>query len=123
MPYRQLKPNQKFSKYQWVEMRVQKARSDSRVESYNPDPDSINPIPGPLPTANQWDARRRLVSPLQSSSMCELQRVRDEHAEPTLGFFKPATIRRLRIESDAPDWTPDQKQALQQTQMFDTESP
>ena len=123
MPYRQLKSNQKFSKYQWVEMRVQKARNDQRVESYNPDRDSINPIPGVLPTANQWEARKRLVSPLQSSSMCELQRVRDEHGEPTLGLFKPATIRRLRIEPDDPDWSADQRQALQQMQMFETEPP
>jgi hypothetical protein len=123
MPYRQLKPNQKFVKYQLVEMRVQKARSDSRVESYNPDRDSINPIPGVLPTANQWEARKQLIFPLKSSSMCELQRVRDEHGEPTLGLFKPAMIRRLRIEPDAPDWTPDEKQALQQMQMFETEPP
>src|SRR6266849_2624953 len=74
MPYRQLKPNQKFSKYQWVEMRVQKARGDSRVESYNPDRDSINPIPGVLLTDNQWETRKKLVFPLKSSSLCELQR-------------------------------------------------
>jgi hypothetical protein len=123
MPYRQLKYNQKFSKYQWVEMRVQKARSDSRVESYNPDRDSINPIPGVLPTDRQWEARKHLIFPLRSSSMCALQRIRDERGEPTLGLFKPTTIRRLRIETDEPDWTPDQKQALQQMHMFDAEPP
>jgi hypothetical protein len=122
MPYRQLKPNQKFSKYQWVEMRVQKARSDSRVESYNPDPDSIKPIPGTLPTDNQWETRKQLVSPLQSSSLCELQRIRDEQGEPTLGFFKPK-IERLIIEPDDLDWTADQKQALRQMQMFEAEPP
>ncbi|MFZ2060180.1 MAG: hypothetical protein WAU82_04155 [Candidatus Binatus sp.] len=118
-----MKYNQKFSKYQWVEMRVQKARSDSRVESYNPDRDSINAIPGVLPTDGQWEARKNLIFPLRSSSMCALQRIRDERGEPTLGLFKPTAIRRLRVEPDEPDWTPDQKQALQQMHMFDAEPP
>jgi len=123
MPYRQLKPNQKFRKYQWVEMRVQKARNDPRAESYNPDPESIKPIPGVLPTDSQWEARKKLIFPLKSSSMCELQRIRDEHGEPTLGIFKPTKIKRLKIEPDDADWTTDQKQALQQMQMFETEPP
>lgn len=123
MPYRQLKPNQKFSKYQCVEMRVQKARNDPRVESYNPDPESIKPIPGVLPTDSQWKARKKLIFPLKSSSMCELQRLRDEHGEPTLGLFKPTKIKRLKIDPDDADWTVEQKQALQQMHMFETEPP
>jgi len=123
MPYRQLKRNQKFKKYQWVEMRVQKARNDPRVESYNPDRESIKPISGVLPTASQWEARKKLIFPLKSSSLCELQRIRDERGEPTLGLFKPAKIKRLKIDADTADWTPDEKKALQQMHMFDTEPP
>ena len=119
MPYRHLKPRQKFSKYQWVEMRVQKARNDPRIESHNPDRDSIKPISDVLPTDNQWDARKKLVFPLKSGSLCELRHLRDQHGQPTLGLFKPRKIKRLRIEADDPDWTPEQKQVLQQFDLFD----
>jgi hypothetical protein len=123
MPYRHLKPNQKFSKYQWVEMRVQKARNDPRIESHNPDRDSVKPIPGILPTKDQWEARKRLAFPLKSASLCELKRVRDQHDHPTLGIFKPGRIKRLLIEPDELDWTTAHKAALQQLSLFDTEPP
>jgi len=120
MPYRLLRPEQKFSKYQWVEMRVQKARNDRRIESYNPDQDSIKPVSEVLPTDNQWEARKAIVFPLKSASLCELRRLRDKDECPTLGLFKPARIKRLKIEPDDSDWTPDQRQALQQFSLFDT---
>ncbi len=121
MPYRHLKEDQKFSKYQWIEARVQKARSDTRVESYNPDRDSIRPVSEVLSSDHEWRARKQYVFPLKSRSLCELKRLRDANGEPTLGLFKPAKIKRLKIESDAPDWTPQQKQVLQQLHLFDTE--
>lgn len=121
MPYRDLKPTQKFSKYQWIEARVQKAKNDPRVESFNPDRDSIKPVSEVLPTDHEWRARKKLVFPLKSDSLCALQRQRDEYDEPTLGIFKPAMIERLEIEADAPDWTAGEKATLQQRSLFDTE--
>jgi hypothetical protein len=121
MPYRDLKPRQKFSKYQWIETRVQKAKNDSRVESFNPDRDSIKPVSGVLSTDNEWQARKDLVFPLKAHCLCCLKRQRDEHAKPTLGIFKPATIERLEIDRDDADWTEEQKAILQQGSLFDTE--
>jgi hypothetical protein len=123
MPYRHLKPEQKFSKYQWVEMRVQKARSDTRIESHNPDRDSIKPVSASLSTKDQWAERKALIYPLKSPSLCELKRVRDRDEHPTLGFFKPQIINRLVIEQDDSDWTATQKTSLQQMDLFNTESP
>jgi hypothetical protein len=119
MPYRMLKDQQKFSKYQWIEVRIQKARNDARPESFNPDRDSINPLSDVLSSNNEWRERKRYVFPLKSNSLCELKRLRDANGEPTLGFFKPAKIKRLKIENDNPDWTPKQKQALKQSDLFD----
>jgi hypothetical protein len=123
MPYRLLKPHQKFHKYQWVEIRVHKARSDPRIESYNPDRDSIKPVSDVLPSDNEWEARKALIFPLKSLSLCELRRLRDQNGQPTLGLFKPAKIRRLIIEPDDPDWTEQQRQALQQLDLFNAEPP
>jgi hypothetical protein len=123
MPYRRLKPSQKFHKYQWVEMKAQRARNDSRVESFNPDQDSIKPLSEPLPTDREWEARKAIIFPLKSPSLCEIRRVRDRDEHPTLGLFKPSKIRGLIIEPDDPDWTDQQKQALGQFQLFDNAPP
>ncbi|MBF6570214.1 MAG: hypothetical protein IVW54_15190 [Candidatus Binataceae bacterium] len=120
MPYRLLRAEQKFSKYQWIEARVQKARNDTRLESFNPDRDSIKPLSGVLSTDKEWQARKDLVYPLKSPSLCQLMRRRDQDDEPTLGIFKPALIKRLIIEEDAErDWTADQKNILSQGDLFD----
>jgi hypothetical protein len=121
MPYRDLKPAQKFSKYQWIETRVQKAKNDSRVESFNPDRDSIKPVSGVLSTDNEWQARKDLIFPLKAHCLCCLKRQRDEHLEPTLGIFKPGKIERLEIDRDDAEWTEEQKAILRQGSLFDTE--
>jgi len=121
MPYRDLKPGQKFSKYQWIEARIQKAKNDPRPESFNPDRDSIRPISGVLSTENEWQARKDLVFPLRAHCLCCLKQERDQRGAPTLGLFKPAKIRRLLIEKDEPDWTEDQNAILRQGSLFETE--
>jgi hypothetical protein len=121
MPYRDLKPEQKFSKYQWIEARVQKAKNDPRAESFNPDRDSIIPVSDTLSRDHEWSARKELVFPLKSESLCALKRQRDEHGEPTLGIFKPAMIERLQIDSESAEWTAEENAILRQRSLFETE--
>jgi hypothetical protein len=121
MPYRDLKPEQKFSKYQWIEVDIQKAKNDPRSESFNPKRESIKPVPGILATDHEWQARKDLVFPLKAHCLCCLKKQRSERGEPTLGIFKPAKIERLEIEPDDADWTGEQKAILQQRSLFETE--
>jgi hypothetical protein len=114
--YRQLELEQKFHKYDWVNVRVAKA-SDPRPESYNVDLDSIKIESAVKPSGN-WQARKEIVLPLDAPSLCSLKRERDEHKHPTLGIFKPREIRRFVIESDEEDWTPEEKQKLRQPNLF-----
>jgi hypothetical protein len=109
--------DKRFRKYQWIKLRVSKA-SDPRPESYYPDLDSIEIVTEPLPTANFWQARKEYVTRLESPSLCALQAQRNARKEPTLGFFKPGKIVRLKIEADARDWTDLQKARLRQAPLF-----
>jgi hypothetical protein len=117
VPYRFLAPDQRFRKYQWVNVAVEKA-SDSRPESYKLTPDGIRIESDPLPTDGDWVARKRVVYPLKKHCLCCLKAERDSQGYPTLGFFRPKTIKRLVIEPDSPEWTNDQLAILRQQNLF-----
>lgn len=120
MPYRFLKPNQQFSKYQWIEAKVTKAAGDGRPESYHIDRDSIKIISEVLPTARGWLKRKEAVFPLKRHCLCCIKKEWEEKQSPTLGIFKPKSIDQLEIEpEDEPTWTKEQLQKLQQRDFFD----
>ena len=87
VPYRRLKSSQRFHKYQWIDIEVEKS-SDARPESFRISRQDTISITSPvLSTADGWQARKNIVAPLMSPSMCDLRRQRDEHQHPTLGIF------------------------------------
>ncbi len=119
VPWRLLAEDQRFRKYQWVEVDVTKATSDPRPESHHLKQDGIRILSKPLPSTKNWRARKEVVFPLRSPSLCFLIRHRDTHQCPTLGLFRPAEIRRLRIiQEKDPDWTEAQRLLLSQSHLF-----
>jgi len=118
VPWRLLTKDKRFRKYQWVEITVTKA-SDPRPESYKIKGDSIKILSDPLPTDHDWKARKEHVLPLCSTSLCALQKERDEKGHPTLGVFRPQKINKLIIKPESPNWTPGQLAALRQKHLFE----
>jgi hypothetical protein len=114
IPYRLIANRRRFKKWQWIEVETLKASNDSRPESFKVNQDSI--VPGnPVGTNDGWQERCSLMEPLKRSSLCRIQRERDEHGAPTLGFFKPFNIKRLIIEeAEQAEWTENQLAALKQ---------
>lgn len=117
VPYRFLADDQRFRKYQWVDVTVSKAR-DPRPESYKLKQDGIKIISEPLSSANAWRTRKDAVFPLRSHCLCCLVRQRDQHGFPTLGFFRPASISRLTATPEGPNWTDAQLATLRQGHLF-----
>jgi hypothetical protein len=122
IPYRRMAPEKQFKKYQWIDLDVTKARGDTRPESYTPDLDSIQ-IVGQVSTKRKWQERKELLDPIRAHCLCCLERQRKENSYPTLGFFRPAEIKRLAIQPDDPEWSPQQLARLRQTSLFDREPP
>jgi hypothetical protein len=61
LPFRLLDDDQKYKKYQWVELALEKKPADPRPESYRPiDRDNIK-ILSFLDTKNEWEERRKVV--------------------------------------------------------------
>lgn len=117
IPFRFMGGDKQFSKYQWIEVSAKKS-SEPRKESYEIDIDTLDIVSAPLPTRDAWEARKEIVFPLLSQSLCYLQRTRKQTMD-TLGIFKPKTIHKFIIERDTPDWTPDEYKKLLQYSIYD----
>ncbi len=123
VPYRSLPASQRFKKFQWIEADLKKARSDARPESHNIDIASIK-LGELVSPAKGWARRKSLLRPLMRPSMCAIRKERDENGHPTLGLFRPKTIKRLVIEPCDGEWTTNQKAILSQTSFgFDAAAP
>ena len=94
VPYRLLGSDQKFHKYQWLEMDVEKA-PDKRPESYKLKYNGIRILSDPLSTDNKWQARKDVVLRAKAHCLCCLQEERDRKFHPTLGLVRPKRIKRL----------------------------
>jgi len=92
----------RFSKWQWITTDLVKATSDPRPESYKLNSETIR-AEEKLGTEDGWRVRKDIIRPLVRSSMCKIKREQDANGHPTLGVFRPARIKRLVLEADAPD--------------------
>lgn len=119
VPYRFLRGDRRFHKYQWIEAKVFKSKSDQRPESYKLDPESINILSEPLSTGRGWQARKNVLFRLKVRSLCQLRRERDQRGWPTLGFFRPKAIHRLIIKPESPNWSDNQLAMLRQGSLFE----
>ena len=118
VPARMMDQDRRFAKWQWIDVSLLKAPSDSRPESYKLNPDSIA-IGDTVGPHDGWRARRALINPLKRLSMCRIQQEREERGFPTLGVFRPHEIERLLIEPAAENWTDTQLATLTQDTLFE----
>jgi hypothetical protein len=119
IPFRFLRDEQKFRKYQWISASVSKAPRDPRPESYHVDDwDSIEVTGGPIPTRDKWAGRKEILLPLLAPSLESLREERKTRGM-SLGLIKPREIRRLSIAPSAPDWEARDLERLRQASFFD----
>jgi hypothetical protein len=121
VPWRFLDEDQRFRKYQWVQVTVTKAK-DPRPESYKLKQDGIKILTEPLSRSDEWKLRKDVVLPLRAHCLCCLIKERDANGHPTLGIFRPKSIERLTITPETPQWTEAQLGILRQGHLF-VESP
>jgi hypothetical protein len=118
VPARLMDQDKRFAKWQWIDVNLLKAPSDSRPESYKLNPDSIV-IGDTVGPQDGWRARRDLIKPLRRPSMCRIQQEREEYGAPTLGVFRPHQIKRLLIQATAENWTERELATLKQNTFFE----
>ncbi len=121
--YRYLPPQQKFQKYQWIEVRLA-ARgqgNDSRKESRKPDLDTITPVGEPLSTKNDWAERREIIDSMPCHSLNQLKSLFDtDHT--SLGIVRPKRVIDLEIRpATEPAWKPEWQKLFSQKRLFGEE--
>jgi hypothetical protein len=102
VPFRELEDDQKFHKYELLEVAVESHSGDTRPETRRPDRDSLQTIGPKLTTENGWQRRRPFVEPLIHGSMCEIQTAEPETGQ-SLGIFRPSEVQDLEIDEKDPD--------------------
>jgi hypothetical protein len=107
----------KFSKWQWITADAVKATGDTRPESYKLNSETIRPGEK-MDAGVDWRARRAILRPLVRTSLCQIKREQEASGAPTLGIFRPAEIKKLVLEAEDPNWSPEQISILKQDDLF-----
>jgi hypothetical protein len=124
-PFRFLGDEQKYKKYQWIEIDLEKNPSDSRPESYRPiniDDIALGEV---ISTGHRrdWDERKRFILG-NNKVFTNLQEVIDgaKNDEFSLAIFKPSEILEVTSEKVSDAWEASRedaaKEALKQGSLF-----
>lgn len=112
MPFRLLNDDQKYPKYAWVQVEVERNTSDFRPESYRPNISTM--VVEPKPDKPNWDERRRIV--FNNKRVYTNLKVLIDKSKldgTSLAVFKPTKILDFIIEPDDRDWNQKKLESLQ----------
>lgn len=120
LPYRYLDYYSRFSKYQWIEIEIEKRpqERDFRIDSYQPNFNKIS-LGEKLP-AEKWAKRKGVVLPTISKNLEEIME-RYKAEKISLGIFKPKKIKNFKIEVGEKDWSKKHQVVLGQGVLFETQ--
>ncbi|WP_286801374.1 hypothetical protein [Marinobacter sp. UBA2498] len=112
VPFRLLKDNQQFKKWQWIEVRTKKANKDHRPESHRVFVDTIA-CEHQLGTRNDWSERRYWLEQIPCvNSISELDDARKNHGI-SMALLRPTYVDSLEIKKARnSDWTEEEKTKL-----------
>ena len=113
MPFRLLKDEQKYPKYTWMDVVVEKNIADFRKESYRPDLESI--IVKPKPKRTDWDYRKSIILEKGTvyTNLGEIIRRAKSEENMSLATFKPTKVLGVKCERAESEWDRDKIDALQ----------
>jgi len=113
VPFRLVSDEKQFKKWQWINVRLEKAPADHRPESHKVYVDTIECDEDTLSTKNSWKDRRFYLDKIQKfDDFNQLESTRQKDGI-SLALLKPKSILSLEIrEVDTPEWTEEEKQKL-----------
>lgn len=127
IPFRKLKKNEKYKKYQWIELDIVKNDKDFRPESYRPKSiDTPIKILDTIGTEYEWYYRKQIVLKKVYTDIKELiSEAHDQKICTSLAVFKPTKVIDFKIEKVAAEWDSKKLEKLKalndQGNLFDME--
>lgn len=119
--YRYMDFYRRYSKYQWIEVEIEKNKEDFRIDSYRPFIQTLKLLGEPLSTKKDgWQKRKEIILPTAISSLEEIQDLYESDGI-SLGIFKPKEIIDFTVESADSEWSPKQEKVLAQLRLFETQ--
>jgi hypothetical protein len=128
LKFRMLQDEQRYKKYSWAELDVERNTSDFRPESYRPlnmETATVTEEPKLKSDRIDWDARHKILFKNQTvfTDLSELI-AKAKYDGTSLALFKPANIIDFVIEQSEREWDTKKLQSLQfqsqQLNMFQT---
>jgi hypothetical protein len=110
VPFRLIEEGQKFKKWQWIEVRVEKANKDHRAESHKLYVDTIA-CGDVIDTKKQWDARWPWIDKLPAFTSFDELEVDRLETGLSLALMRPKQVLSLEItEARNAEWTDDERE-------------
>ena len=113
VPFRKFDEYQRYKKFQWIELDIEKNSTDVRIESYRPKSEIT--LLDKMGTNNGWHARREFVLG-RGAVYTNLDEViaRNRDGELSLATFRPKEIIGVTSEQDQRKWDKDKLDAVLQ---------
>ncbi len=117
--YRYQPRKNRFRKYQWVEVDLEKTDSakDNRPESFRPDLNTLRIVGEPLPTKNGWKARRDIINAMPHRTVNQWK-AQWETDKTSLGVVRPKRVLDLEIRTAKEVWKPKWQSLFSQLLLF-----
>lgn len=127
LPFRRLDYENRYRKYQWMELPLVKNESDPRPESYKiTDISKIQLIDEPVGTKQAWTERKRIIFEKNDvyTDLGKLIKKANDN-ELSIAIFKPSEILKFVVEEAEREWSQDSLDILKakasQLSLFQTE--
>lgn len=112
VPFRLIEERQKFAKWQWVELRVEKATKDRRPESHKVYVDDIT-CGKQIDTKHGWAERRSWLEKIPTFDSFDAMDAARIDEGMSLALLKPSRVLGLDISpARHADWTSEEKEKL-----------
>lgn len=126
IPFRKLDIDQKYKKYSWIQVEVERNTQDFRPETYRP-VNLSKIIVEPPPSKADWELRKKIIfnnKKIYSNLQELITEAKSKSSRTSLALFKPTKILDFIIEPDSRDWDSQKLQKLrdlsQQMNLFQT---
>ncbi|HEY6527106.1 MAG TPA: hypothetical protein VIZ65_00310 [Cellvibrionaceae bacterium] len=117
VPFRLIQDSQQFRKWQWVDVRIEKAPKDHRLESHKLYVDTIS-CGDVVDTKREWATRLQWLDRIPTFTNFDKLNSAQEENGLSLALLRPKRLVRLEItKARSDDWTDDERQKLMQEQM------